>query len=167
MLIQNFGLFWSRDEVDWQPGRGRPRHLWGRHHVNRPALRLSDCWEQHGLYVLYSFTGPYYVGIARKQAIGKRLADHTTDEYRNGWTRFSWFGFLPMTDTADAVCVPDKQAEVDEVLGRDALIADMEALLIKSMGTFNLNNMNFRDAREWAQVGHDDIDSFRRRQGLG
>lgn len=81
MLIQSYGLFWDCDGVDWSPGRGVSRHLWGRRNQNRPALRVCDAWNQHGLYVLYSYTGPYYVGIARRQPLGKRLADHTRDDH--------------------------------------------------------------------------------------
>ena len=151
MLIQSYGLFWDRDGVEWSPGSGTRRHLWGRRNKYRPALRVGDAWGQHGLYVLYSYTGPYYVGIARRQTLGKRLADHTRDDLYD-WRRFSWFGFLPMSDEPGEISQPDHDAESMKAPTRDELIADMEALLIKSMGTFNINNLNFRDATEWDQI---------------
>ena len=95
MLIRAYGLFWDREEIDWAPGHGKARHLWGRRNSNKPSLRIADAWYQKGLYVLYSNTGPYYVGLVRKQALGTRLAQHTVDLHKNNWLRFSWFGFLP------------------------------------------------------------------------
>lgn len=157
MLIQSFGLFWDRSAVEWSPGAGNPRHLWARRHKIKGTLRVADVWEQKGLYVLYSNTGPYYVGIASK--LGKRLADHTRDEHSRGWLRFSWFGFHPLTNDPSAINVPDPGVK-PQVATVDVLIKDMEALLIKSMGTFNLNNMNFNAAKQWEQITHAEADAW-------
>lgn len=163
MLIQSYGLFWDRDKVDWNPGGGNQRLMLGRRNSKQPALRLADVWNQKGLYVLYSNTGPYYVGIAEK--LGKRLHDHTKDNHRRNWVRFSWFGFHPLTDQSHKLNLPDPGIKPGAA-SVDVLIGDMEALLIKSMGTFNIRNMNFRSAKQWEQVGYQEAVEWGRRARL-
>ncbi len=55
MFIQNFGLFWRSDEVDWNPGKGKQAafRLLGRLGSNLPGLRLADLRHQHGICILY------------------------------------------------------------------------------------------------------------------
>jgi hypothetical protein len=159
MLIRSYGLFWDRDEVDWAPGKGNSRHLWGRRNSAPGTLRVADAWNEKGLYVLYSNTGPYYVGLVRNQALGTRLAQHTLDTHKKNWVRFSWFGFYPLTDDPWAVNVPDHDdkpvaATVDDMIG------EMEALLIKSMGTFNLKQMSFKAAQEWKQIWYQETEEW-------
>ena len=77
-FIRCYGLFWSADEVQWTPGRGQ-RHayrLLGRIGQYRGKLEVCDFRTQRGIYVLYDHYGPYYVGLARDQAIGGRLRSH-------------------------------------------------------------------------------------------
>ena len=152
MLIQSFGLFWEREDVLWRPGQGKPRHMLGRRNRNRGTLWVANLWQQKGLYVLYSNTGPYYVGIAPTM-LGRRLAQHTWDSHARNWMRFSWFGFHPLTNDPWRLSLPITSKKPRAGVSPNALIKDMEALLIKSMGTYNLNNMNFSDAKEWEQVG--------------
>lgn len=140
--------------VAW--GRSPSPHV-GTSQQDQGTLRVADVWRQKGLYVLYSNTGPYYVGIAGK--LGKRLAEHTKDEHYRSWLRFSWFGFHPLTNDPWAINIPDPAVK-PQATTVDVLIKDMEALLIKSMGTFNLNNMNFNAAKEWEQIPHGDAQAW-------
>ena len=155
MFIKNFGLFWRSDEVNWNPGKGirRQFRLLGRQGKNRPGLRLADFRRQQGIYILYGNFGPRYVGLTKKQGLGKRLMDHRSDEHAGQWDRFSWFGFcsiLKRTD-ADGLCCLRSMANV--AIGRpDAVITDVEALLIRAMGLRNINQNNFSTAKEWTQV---------------
>jgi hypothetical protein len=85
------GLFWRRDEVDWTPGRGTKGgfRLLGHRGVNKSVLRVTDFCDQLGIYILYGNTGAYYVGLARTGKLGGRLKNHTEDEHKDKWDRFS------------------------------------------------------------------------------
>jgi hypothetical protein len=80
MAIKSFGLFWRRDEVDWNPGKGVKGgfRLLGRSGENLPGLRVANFREQLGIYILYGNHGPYYVGLTKKGELGGRLKNHLT-----------------------------------------------------------------------------------------
>ncbi|WP_375504790.1 GIY-YIG nuclease family protein, partial [uncultured Jatrophihabitans sp.] len=159
---RTYGLFWERNEVHWTPGRGHRRLLLGRRGKVNPKLRVANLWDQRGLYVLYSNTGPYYVGIATSRGLGVRLAEHTDDDHWRYWERFSWFGCSPVSDVQQALNSPDHEAagKRDRTLPADHAVRDMEALLIRAMGTWNLNRMNFQRAEEWTQVWSAESDDY-------
>src|ERR1043166_3287038 len=95
MFITNYGLFWRRDEVDWNPGKGAKGafRLLGRRGKRHPAIRLADFRRQKGIYILYGNHGPHYVGLTKRMGLGRRLMDHLSDRHSKKWDRFSWFGF--------------------------------------------------------------------------
>jgi hypothetical protein len=165
-LIQSYGLFWRRDEIDWNPGKGK-RYAWrlyGRRGANRRSLQIADFRDQQGIYILYGDYGPYYVGLTRKKGLGRRLKDHLTDRHANRWDRFSWFGFCKVLKSKNEYGVQllgkmpsTKPASLDD------MIADIEALLIKSMALQNINNMNFVLAEKWMQIKTDELDKFAER----
>lgn len=163
MFTKNFGLFWRADEVEWNPGTGTKGgfRLIGRQGLNRPGLRLADFRYQHGIYILYGNYGPYYVGLTKKQGLGKRLKDHLSDEHADQWDRFSWFGFRTVLKGKDdgGLCKIRNMAE--NAFGKPkAVITDVEALLIRAMGLRNINQNNFVAAEEWFQVKIDEIERF-------
>ncbi len=82
MVIKNYGLFWRADEVDWYPGHGNPFRLLGRQGKNFPGVCVADFRWQNGIYVLYGDYGPHYVGLTRKQGLGKR--NRPTEDVVNG-----------------------------------------------------------------------------------
>lgn len=98
-LIQNFGLFWNRELVDWgRRGRGNLGHLWG--YASKPGANV-DFREQRGVYVLYEGDSiptlrAVYVGQAgaRDSDLFHRLRNHRDGPLWNRWQLFSWFGFL-------------------------------------------------------------------------
>lgn len=165
MIIRNFGYFWRRDEVVWTPGRGARFELLGRSGVNLPGLRVTDFRDQRGLYVLYGNYGPYYVGLARKQGIGDRLKDHTSDKHRRGWDRFCWFGFRRVLSGRDERRLWKLAGPMEIAAGgMDSVIGDMEALLIKALGCpSNVANMNFPRGEEWYQIRNHERPTFLRR----
>ena len=53
MQIQNYGLFWRRDEVEWNPGTGKKFELLGRIGEKRSILQIADFRYQQGIYTFY------------------------------------------------------------------------------------------------------------------
>ena len=159
-LFHAFGLFWRKDEVDWAPGKGkRSFALLGKRGDNRPKLTAADFRRQNGIYILYGDYGPHYVGLTRKQGLGKRLKDHLSDSHAAKWDRFSWFSFgrVLRAKNADGLQtfaeVPSKQ-----VVKPDSVIGDLEAILIRAMALRNVSKMNFCQAQEWKQVKLDEVE---------
>lgn len=170
MLIKNFGLFWRRDEVDWRPGKGKRRafQLLGRRGTNLPGLRLADFRKQQGIYILYGPYGPHYVGLTRKQGLGKRLKDHLSDNLGRDWDRFSWFGFQQvLSNSYEAAGLLRLRALATVSFGApNTMIGDIEALLIKSMGlTSNKAKMKLHEAEEWSHVKLLEVDRFMKKWG--
>jgi len=137
--------------------------LLGRIGSQAPTRRVVDFRQQHGLYILYGDYGPHYVGLARRQHLGKRLKDHLADHHANQWDRFSWFGFRQVLRSKDekGLCRLKDMPQIS--LGSPSQgIADMEALLIKALGlASNLNKMSFRQAEQWTQVRLHELDRYR------
>lgn len=161
MLIRNYGLFWWRDEVEWNPGKGRPLRILGRQGRNLPNRKVADFRDQHGLYILYGNYGPVYVGLTTN-ALGRRLQDHTTDRHRRDWDRFSWFGFkrvLMEVDSRGLQILKGKLASSTQVSAK-YVIRDSEALLIRALGLpSNTNHTKFTNDEAWVQLQwHDDRD---------
>lgn len=155
MFIKNFGLFWRTDEVDWNPGKGARGvfRLLAHRGVNLPGLRVADFRYQQGIYILYGNHGPHYVGLTKKQGLGKRLKDHLTDQHAGQWDRFSWFGFCKVQGAIDKNGLHKLGKMATVVLGNpSSVITDVEALLIRAMGLRNINQNNFVEAEEWMQV---------------
>lgn len=154
MFIKSFGLFWSADEVEWNPGYGGKFRLLGRSGKILPALRVADFRDQLGIYILYGNPGPYYVGLTKKQGLGKRLKQHRENEHKGKWDRFSWFGFCAVLKGKDndGLCKLAKMAQI-AVGNPTSVITDVEALLIRAMGLQpNAAQPKFENAEEWKQI---------------
>jgi hypothetical protein len=123
-------------------------------------LRVTDFREQKGVYVLYNDHGPYYVGIVTRGTLGQRLRQHTLDEHRRSWTRFSWFGFRQVLQSKHA----DGTQQLRKLAGvtrgfPSADIATMESVLIRVLGTpGNTKKGRFPDANRWDQVRRDEAE---------
>lgn len=160
MEILNYGLFWRRDEVVWTPGTGNKFELLGRRGATRNTLKVADFQFQQGIYILYGPYGPYYVGLANAESefrgLGKRLKEHTYDEHKDNWDRFSWFGFKKVCSTkANKEGIINVQTNIAKVKQGDTndSIKDVEALLIRAMGcSANLLEMKFTVDERWEQV---------------
>jgi hypothetical protein len=129
VFVKSYGLFWRRDEVEWNPGTGTKGgfRLLGRQGKYLPGLRLADFRHQKGIYILYGNHGPYYVGLTKKQGLGNRLKDHLYDSHGGEWDRFSWFGFRAVLATTDhyGLCKLGKMAQA--VIGNpESVITDVE-----------------------------------------
>ena len=100
MIIQNFGLFWRRENVFWNYDNrdtSLAAELLGREKNAKVADPNVDFKDQIGIYVLYQGFDLVYVGIAGESEKGSRrlltrLKEHTNDDMSERWDRFSWFG---------------------------------------------------------------------------
>lgn len=89
-IIKNFGMYWSRSEVNW-----KTMNLFGTQIMGSKNVNFK---EQCGIYLLHDAREVIYVGQAVKQPISKRLADHCKDRLSGRWDRFSWFGFYGINE---------------------------------------------------------------------
>lgn len=120
-LINAFGMFWSRDQVNW---RASMPHLYG---VQQSGSTRVNFTEQAGVYVLYDRNRPIYVGKVTEPRLGRRLLDHTRDRLAGRWDRFSWFGVRRVNEDGQLSPVPN------HTIAAETLIATMEALLIEGL----------------------------------
>jgi hypothetical protein len=163
MFIKSYGLFWSREEVNWHPGKGAigAFRLLGRRGKNRGKLRLADFLGQVGIYILYGNYGPYYVGLTIEKGFGSRLKDHCSNKHADNWDRFSWFGFRKVNLGKDehGLCKLGEMAEIANANPAET-IRDAEALLIRAMGLWNINQTKFTAAEEWQQIKSHEVSKY-------
>ena len=124
--VSGYGLYWDRDKVNWNPGRGRSRGgLLGSAGDGTDTVDFSN---QAGIYVLYNGMTPVYVGrtTAENNALLTRLVSHHNDDRKSArWDKFSWFGFRPVGDDNQLVTT-------DTSVSTDLLITFMEAVMIEA-----------------------------------
>ncbi len=148
MLIQNYGLFWKRDDVDWgSRGIGNQGKLLGRY-AGRLRSPEVDFREQQGVYVLYDDNFKIvYVGQAGRgdQRLFSRLKNHKRDHLSQRWSRFSWFGVLPVQegrlDLDFKITVPDVAGVLNHI--EAILLAAAEPPLNLQRGRFGSNVKQF------------------------
>lgn len=99
LVIKNFGHFWNRNHVHWGArGRGGTGALKGFITTDR-RKQIVDFRDQIGVYVLFTSASQreaIYIGqsgTGENQRLLVRLRQHTTDDLRDRWQYFSWFGF--------------------------------------------------------------------------
>lgn len=155
-MIENYGLFWSRDGVHWNFGRGGRGayrgNLKGEIIRNRNA-EVVDFREQVGIYCLYDNNfNLLYVGQAGfgNATLFDRLKSHTSNELAERWTKFSWFGLKPVLlaeqDAHRLGAVPQNQIEVGQVLN------SLEGILIVGAEPpLNRQGPRFGEAQKFAQ----------------
>jgi len=156
-MIGAYGMFWDRDEVNWNPGSGSSAwQLLGRVHKLQPALQVCDFRRAQGFLVLFDEFRATYVGLARGRfGIGARLRAHVA--HRDRWSRFSWFA---IDDIA-----PDRLDGWSKLRPREKLpgmtsetiLRECEALLITILGSKDQNAMRFQRARQWHQLTEADF----------
>lgn len=94
MLIKNYGLFWSAEDVFWgESGKGNKGNLLGKL-PNEKRATAVNFREQTGIYVLYADYEMVYVGqtAGKDYKLFRRLSDHRKNDLAGRWNRFSWFG---------------------------------------------------------------------------
>jgi len=118
-VIRSFGMYWQRDFVVW---KSEPR-MFGKQQATATPV---DFGKQKGLYILYDHHTVVYVGRAIDRSLGRRLYEHTIDRLGSRWNRFSWFGFLEVTNEGKLRDTPLKASLA-------GLVATLEALLIEAL----------------------------------
>lgn len=144
MLIKNYGLFWRREDVNWG-GPGSRGSLCGRFARRRRSPEV-DFREQQGVYVLYDDNFRIvYVGQAGvgHQRLFNRLRQHKRDHLAQRWSRFSWFGILPVLDGN-----LDEDAQPDEPTVEGVLDHIEAILLAAAEPPLNLQRGRFGEAVE-------------------
>lgn len=156
-LVGAYGLHWKRNEVAWNPGRGRTWQMLGRRGTNRPGLRVCDFRKAAGLYVLEVRGLPVYVGLARSsEGIGLRLRGHHSQGTK-AWTGFSWFSFDDVKDIGprrDGWSRLDLREFVSRSPMRDT-VGELEALMVcalRGRALMNVQEPRFRNAERWTQI---------------
>ncbi|MBV7295726.1 GIY-YIG nuclease family protein [Corynebacterium sp. TAE3-ERU12] len=120
-FLNAFGMFWRRDEVDWER---RGETLFGAQLKAAESINFS---KQVGVYILYSGDRVIYVGRVTEPRLGPRLWEHTRDRLTGRWDRFSWFGVRAVAEDGTLGSVPKGD------FATDMLVATMEALLIEGL----------------------------------
>ena len=119
-LIQAFGMYWRRENVDWT---NNPK-LWGQQQQGATEV---DFGPQIGVYILFDNRDVIYVGRATDQPLGKRLYQHTFDRLTTRWNRFSWFGLQRVTSTGQLEPANFGSLKADDI------VTALEAILIEGM----------------------------------
>lgn len=155
-MIQNYGLFWSRDGVHWNFGRGGRGAFRGSlkgEIVRNRKPEIVDFRNQVGIYCLYDNNFKLlYVGQAGfgNATLFYRLRSHTGNDLAERWTKFSWFGLKPVLfderDVHTLDDVPQNQIEVGQVLN------SLEGILIVGAEPpLNRQGPRFGEALKFAQ----------------
>lgn len=118
-IISSFGMFWRREAVEWA---ATPKLL-GMQQIGATPV---DFCKQLGIYLLYDGREVIYVGRTTDRPLGRRLYEHTLDRMSARWDRFSWFGLLPVSETAKIGTLP-------AVFEAAKLIPALEAILIEAL----------------------------------
>lgn len=118
-IISSFGMFWSREFVDWCSS---PKLL-GMQQIGAEAVDFN---QQLGIYLLYDGREIIYVGRSTERPLGRRLYEHTADRLATRWNRFSWFGLLPVSDSGKLGKLPD-------TFLAEKIIPAFEAVLIEAL----------------------------------
>ncbi len=157
MLIQNYGLFWKKENIYW--GRpNNPGHLLGVLSKNITSDPV-DFRDQQGVYTLYDDAfRMVYVGQAGandQQRLFDRLKQHTKDALADRWSKFSWFGVRRVLNTCDLATERDSaHPEIGHVLNH------IEAILISAAEPpHNRQGGRFGDQVE-QYLQHRDIDTL-------
>ena len=120
-LIKCFGMYWKRDYVSWKSSGTK---IYGKELSSSLRINLS---EQIGIYLLHDNHDVVYVGQATHQPIVNRLNDHTKDKKSIRWNRFSWFGFMGISNEGNLLTVNDTDLNLDNI------IKGIEGILIECL----------------------------------
>lgn len=161
MLIRNYGLFWERGAVDWgSRGPGGTGTLKGRY-ARQLRSDEVDFRQQQGVYVLYDDNFRIvYVGQtgAGNQRLFVRLRQHKSDHLAQRWSKFSWFGILPVENG-----ILDVEAEIEEQSVSEVLDHIEAILLAAAEPPLNLQRGRFgNDVQQYIQhiaVDEEDAES--------
>lgn len=167
MLIRNYGLFWRRNIIgeEWP----RSGELLGVG-VRKKRQKTVDFSTQRGIYALYDDNFQLiYVGQAGKgkRRLYQRLRTHTRNNLSERWSRFSWFGVLPVS-APEETGQPPRLIEGDDAITVTQLdvLNHIEAVLIMAGepirnakgGIFGPAVTHYRQYQPGSQIDENDAD---------
>lgn len=166
MLIQNYGLYWLREDVFLGSGN-KEGHLKGTR-VKAKTTSPVDFRYQQGIYCLYddNFRLVYVgqAGSGMQQRLMERLKQHMKDPLSDRWTKFSWFGIRAVNKTG--------KLRAEKTAAHPALsdvLDHIEAILIASAepphnrqgGRFGEHVRQYLQYRDNANLGPDATEMVR------
>ena len=126
--VAAFGLYWERDKVNWNPGRGNRTQLLGSPSPENNETQI-DFANQWGIYLLHNRLDVMYVGRTTDSLIERLRAHNDTrnsNDRRNArWDSFSWFGFRQVNEDGS---LSDEVATIDTRM----MITILEAVIIEA-----------------------------------
>lgn len=153
MLIRNYGLFWTEEDVFW--GKGSVAGTLLGVPVSNVTAEPTDFREQAGVYLLYADYQLVYVGKAGSgnQKLFSRLKQHRRDALAKRWNQFSWFGTRTVLASGTLRAAP----QVIQIQhGR--LLDHIEAILIHAAEPRqNRQGGRFGNAEQYVQYRDDSL----------
>lgn len=128
LLIQNYGLFWQRSQIEWGAG-SRAGHLKGYYAYGKSEGEV-DFRFQRGIYALYDTAfNLIYVGQAGNgdACLFDRLKHHANGRLAQRWSQFSWFGTLGLHLDGTRWVLDD---DPYDTFPADAVLNHLEGILI-------------------------------------
>lgn len=158
LAIKNFGHFWSRDKVFW----GWPKtegHLKGT--LRHSKKVIVNFREQIAIYALFnSDRDIVYIGeagIGNKRLFG-RLKDHRSDNLRDRWAYFSWFGLRDHNRNTGDLWGHDKpDTWISKKRNRHALLETESVLIQLIEPRLNKQGAKWADTCEFLQFIDDRV----------
>jgi hypothetical protein len=132
MLIHNYGLFWRRSLIAHDGPWPRSGELLGVG-VKQKRRGKVDFSRQRGIYALYDDNFRLiYVGQAGKgeRRLYNRLRSHSLNNLAERWSRFSWFGILPVAEDPVTRSLSLVEDHTPAAPTKEVILDHMEAILI-------------------------------------
>ena len=169
MLIHNYGLFWRRSLIAADGPWSRSGALLGVG-VRQKRRGKVDFSRQRGIYALYDDNFRLiYVGQAGKgeRRLYNRLRAHSLNNLSERWTRFSWFGILPVVENPMTKQLKLVEDHTPTAPTREVILDQMEAILIlagepirnSKGGIFGKDTVLYRQTTATNSVDEDDTDA--------
>lgn len=123
-IVTSFGMFWGKESIEWKK---KPKLLGIRaSDADDSTATIIDFCKQLGIYLLHESREVICVGRAT-DTLGKRLYEHTRDRMSTRWDRFSWFGFLPVSEAGVEI------GKLPGTYSAEKSIPALEAILIEAL----------------------------------
>ncbi|MCV9960399.1 GIY-YIG nuclease family protein [Pararhizobium sp. BT-229] len=169
MLIHNYGLFWRRSIIAADGPWPRSGDLLGIG-VKQKRRGKVDFSRQRGIYALYDDNFRLiYVGQAGRgdRRLYNRLRSHSINNLAERWSRFSWFGILPVHEDPASKALKLVDDHEPTAPTRETVLNHMEAILIMAGepirnakgGVFGKEVTLYRQTTAGAGLGEDDTDA--------
>ena len=152
LTIKAYGLYWSRNLVDWTPGpNSRQAQLLG--DAGSGPVNFAD---QDGIYLLQSGNETVYAGQSYTPGTdaaglyGRLRSHHRSSRKADRWDTFSWFGFRPVGEDRRLLPTPGNATAKD-------VIDLIEGILIEGLMP-RLNMRRGEGSKAWEPNLYDQVE---------